>query len=275
MSTTSLRGRRIAITGAARGIGLATASELHGRGATVIIGDLDAEAAAAAAASVGPGVEAYAVDVADYASFAAFLDNATSAGPLDVLINNAGIMPIGRFLDQSAQTHRRAVEINVLGCIHGMHLALPAMVARGAGHVVNVASTAGKTPVPGGITYCGTKSAVVALTETARVEHAGTGVQFTCVLPHFTNTELIAGTTATKLIPVVEPADVAHAIADAVAKPKADVYVPKIVGTVLTTQPLLGRRLRDFVSRKLGAYNTFLDFDPAARAAYTDRISKS
>ncbi|NMN93843.1 SDR family oxidoreductase [Antrihabitans stalactiti] len=275
MTTTPLRGLRIAITGAGRGIGLATAKELRQRGATVVIGDLDASAAASAAATLGSDVEAFALDVSDHESFAAFIKQAAADAPIDVLINNAGIMPIGHFLDQSAEVHRRAVEVNVMGCIYGMHLALPAMIERGSGHIINIASAAGKSPVPGGLTYCGTKSAVIALTETARVEFSGSGVEFTCVMPSFTNTELIAGTTATKLVPIAEPSDVARAIAGAIGKPKADVYVPKLVGTLLRPQPLMGRRLRDIVNRKLGAYNTFLDFDPDARAAYTRRITES
>ncbi|MUL77794.1 SDR family oxidoreductase [Mycolicibacterium sp. CBMA 226] len=275
MSATSLRGRRIAITGAGRGIGLATAIALHGRGATVIIGDLDLDSATAAATTVGPGTEAYPLDVSDYESFAAFHKEATAHAPLDVLINNAGIMPIGRFLAQPADRHRRAVEINVMGCINGMHLALPAMVERGRGHVINIASSAGKTPVPGGLTYCGTKAAVIALTETARVEYAGTGVQFTCVMPSFTNTELIAGTSGLKFIPTAQPDDVAEAIVAAVMRPTADVFVPKIIGPILRTQPLIGRRLRDAINTQLGAYNTFLDFDPKARAEYQHRIDES
>lgn len=275
MSATSLRGRRIAITGAGRGIGLATAKALHARGATVIVGDLDIESATAAAAVIGPGTEAYPVDVSDYESFATFHKEATSSAPLDVLINNAGIMPIGHFLDQSADRHRRAVEINVMGCINGMHLALPAMVERRRGHVINIASSAGKTPVPGGLTYCGTKAAVIALTETARVEYADTGVQFTCVMPSFTNTELIAGTSGLKFIPTAQPDDVAQAIAHAVARPTADVFVPKIIGPILNTQPLIGRRLRDVINTQLGAYRTFIDFDPKARAEYQHRIDAS
>ncbi len=275
MSATSLRGRRIAITGAGRGIGLATARALYQRGATIVIGDLDNESAAAAVDIVGPGTESFPVDVSDYESFAAFHKEATADAPLDVLINNAGIMPIGRFLDQSADRHRRAVEINVLGCINGMHLALPAMVERGSGHIINIASSAGKTPVPGGLTYCGTKAAVIALTETARVEYADTGVQFTCVMPSFTNTELIAGTAGLKFIPTAQPEDVAQAIVDAVARPTADVFVPKVIGPILRTQPLIGRRLRDAINTQLGAYSTFLDFDPKARAEYQHRIDES
>ena len=268
----TLEGRRVAITGGGRGIGLATAKELHRRGATVVIGDLDIATAEAGAAAVGPEARGYALDVSNHASFADFIVSATAEGPLDVLINNAGIMPIGPFLEHPADLYRRAVEVNVLGCINGMHLALPAMLARGTGHIINVASTAGKAPVPGGTTYCATKSAVVAMTETARIEYARTGVSFTCVMPHFTNTELIAGTRATKLVPVAEPEDVAAAICNAIEKPRPDVYVPKMIGTILRTQPLLGRRTRDLINRRLGAYDTFLKFDAEARSGYSDRI---
>ncbi|WP_183095769.1 SDR family oxidoreductase [Nocardioides stalactiti] len=273
MSKKNLDGVRIVVTGAARGIGLATAKELHARGATVVLGDLDAGQAKAAAATVGPRASGHAVDVADHDSFARFLAAARADGDLDGLVNNAGIMPIGRFVEQDPAAYRKAVEVNLLGCLHGMHLVLPGMLARGRGHVVNVASTAGKAPIPGGMAYCATKAAVVALTETARVEHAGTGVEFTCVMPNFTNTELIAGTSATKLIPVVEPEDVARAIADTFVHPRKDVFVPRIVGPILRTQPLLGRGIRDLVNRRLGAYDAFLSVDPAARASYDDRIT--
>lgn len=265
----------VAITGAARGIGLATAREALRRGAEVVIGDVDDEGIEMAAAELGQGAHPVRVDVSDAESVAAFVKTAEAVGPLAVLVNNAGIMPIGDFLTLSPASYRRAVEINVLGCIFGTHAALPAMLERGAGQIINVASTAGKAPVPGGATYCATKAAVVAFTETTRVEYAGTGVDFTCVLPHFTNTELIAGTSGTRGIPVVEADDVAKAICDAIERPRPDVYVPKVIGTILGAQPLLGRTVRDAINRRLGAYRAFLDHDHAVRARYDDRIARS
>ncbi|NMO03582.1 SDR family oxidoreductase [Gordonia sp. TBRC 11910] len=274
MKSTTLHGKRIIITGGARGIGLATATAVAQHGATVVIGDLDQQAIDAAVVRIGSAATGFTVDVADRESFAAFYSTATESGPIDVLINNAGIMPIGSFLDQRPDTYLKAINVNVLGAMNGMHIALPDMIAAGSGHIINVASTAGKTPVPGGLAYCASKSAVVAMTETARVEFADSGVEFTCVMPHFTNTELIAGTTATKLVPVVEPSDVADAIAAAIDRPRADVFVPKAIGVILRTQPLMGRTVRDEVSRRLGAYNAFLDFDAQARAGYAERIAK-
>ena len=110
------------------------------------------------------------------------------------------------------------------------------------------------------------------LTETARVEFAGRGVDFTCVMPSFTATELIAGTKGTRFVATVTPEDVAEAIADAIARPRPDVYVPRSVGHILRFNDLAGRRVRDAVGRRLGADRAFLDIDRAARDRYDDRI---
>jgi NADP-dependent 3-hydroxy acid dehydrogenase YdfG len=264
----------VAISGGGRGIGLATARALHAKGLRVVLGDVDTDAAERAAAALGPGSAATHLDVSDAESFVAFVAFARSTfGTLDVLVNNAGIMPIGPFLDETAQTARRAVDINLVGCLNGMRAALPEMLAGRRGHIINVSSVAGKSPVPGGLTYAATKAAVISMTETARVEYAGSGLHFTCVMPSFTNTELIAGTKGTRFLKNVEPEDVAEAIVAVIAHPKPDVYVPKAVGTIVRTQPLIGRRVRDRLNKALKADRTFLEIDHAQRAAYDTRIA--
>ncbi|WP_183093160.1 SDR family oxidoreductase [Nocardioides stalactiti] len=276
MSASTLRGKRVAITGAARGIGLATARELHRRGAAVSIGDLDLDVAKQAAASIAPEVVAFRLDVTDTDSFSEFLrDTKQVLGGLDVLINNAGVMPIGHFLDIPEAVVRRSMQINLLGPILGMRLALPDMLDQGSGHIINVASSAGKTAVPGGLNYCAHKAGVVHLTEGARLEYGDRGVAFTCVLPAFTNTDLISGTKGTRFIKNVEPEDVANGIADAITSKAKDVFVPKSLRTIFAVQPIMGRRLRDRMYRTLGAYDTFLDIDPAGRSAYDQRINES
>jgi NAD(P)-dependent dehydrogenase (short-subunit alcohol dehydrogenase family) len=264
----------VAITGGARGIGLATAQALRAQGARVAIGDIDGDEAIRAAQAIGSDVLAARLDVTDSPSFRDFLALVErELGTLDVLINNAGIMHIGPMLEEPDAFARRIVEINVLGVMSGMKLALPGMIARGHGHIVNVASVAGKAPVPGGASYAASKAAVVSLTETARVEFAGQGIVFTCVMPSFTATDLIAGTKGTRFVPTVKPQDVGAAIAAAVSQPRPDVFVPASVGAIVKLQPLLGRKIRDAINRVLRADRTFLDFDHAARASYEARIS--
>lgn len=271
-----LRRRHVVITGAARGIGLATAGELRRRGARVTIGDVDHLAAKHAAEGLGDDVTALPLDVTDPDGFAAFVDGAREHnGPIDVLVNNAGIMPVGAFLESSADLERRSIEINVMGPLTGMRLVLPEMVERGTGQIVNIASTAGRAAIPGGIAYCAAKAAVLHATEATRIEFAGSGVDFTCVLPGFVDTDLVAGTRGLRLIKNCRPEDVATAVARAIERRRTDVYVPRIMGPLLRSQPLLGRRLRDAFNRRMGAYDTFLDLDTTVRAGYRDRMGQS
>src|SRR6202012_99950 len=150
----NIRGKTIVITGAARGIGHATAKALLARGARVVIGDRDVdvlESAVAGMSSLG-AVSGHPLDVTDRESFAAFLDRAGadgSEGHVDVLINNAGVMPVGPFLEQTAQAIRSSIEVNFYGVLSGCQLVLPEMVKRRSGHIVNIASLAGMVAVPG------------------------------------------------------------------------------------------------------------------------------
>lgn len=264
----------IVITGGARGIGLATARAVLDAGGRVAIGDIDEAAVRQAGEALGDRCLALPLDVTDPASFEHFVAVIErEQGPIGVLHNNAGIMPIGPFLEETAATAQRQMDINVLGCIVGMKAVLPGMLERGHGHVINTASVAGRAPVPGGLTYAASKAAVVSMTESARVEFGGRGISFTCLMPSFTNTELITGTSGTKLIKTVEPEDVAAAICAVILDPRPDVYVPRIMGPLLRAQPLLGRRLRDAANRALGADSAFLQIDEATRGAYEQRIA--
>ena len=147
--------KTVAITGGARGIGYQTAKELIRRGHRVAIGDVDEARAKEAADELGVKVVTR-LDVTDPDSFRDFLDLVErDLGPLDVLINNAGIMPTGHAHEEDDAVTRRQVEINVLGVIFGTKLALQRMLPRGAGHIINTASLAGELAVPGLATYCG------------------------------------------------------------------------------------------------------------------------
>ncbi|GGQ07378.1 NAD(P)-dependent dehydrogenase (short-subunit alcohol dehydrogenase family) [Actinomadura coerulea] len=261
----------VAITGAARGIGLATARALKARGATVVIGDIDETAVKEAAESLG--VTGLALDVTSRESFAAFLDKAEeAAGPLDVVVNNAGIMPIGPVTDESDADARRCIDINVHGVMLGTKLALDRMLPRGRGHVINIASLAGVMFTPGLALYNASKAAVVGFTEATRLEVLDRGVHVSAVLPTFTNTELTAGTRSPKGQKNCEPEDIAAAVVELVGRPRPQVAVPKKLGTQVRLGALLPERVRQATSRRLGLDKIFLDYDEEARKTYNERI---
>ena len=272
----SLAGKVIAITGAARGIGKATASALRREGARVAIGDLDLELARGTADELGGGTIALELDVTRRDSFARFLEQVEAElGPLDVLVNNAGIMPIGPFLAEDDLTAQRMIDINFHGVIYGMKLALPGMVERGSGHVVNIASQAGKSGIPGGATYCGTKHAVVGLSEAVYYEMQEADVDVTCVMPAIVNTELTDGVVMARGVKKVEPEDVANAIVAALKVPKLEVFVPAYSGVIAKFASAVPRRGREAIARLFKVDKVLTEADPVARAAYEDRAAHS
>ncbi|ORW01025.1 SDR family oxidoreductase [Mycobacterium kyorinense] len=271
----NIRGKTVVITGAARGIGYATAKALLARGARVVIGDRDVdvlEQAVKELRSLG-AVSGHPLDVTDRESFAAFLDKARAdgGGHVDVLINNAGVMPVGPFLELSQDAIRSSIEVNFYGVLTGCQLVLPEMVKRRSGHIVNIASMAGMVAVPGQVVYAGTKFAVVGLSSAMADEFAPQGVDVTAVLPTFTNTELISGTTTTAATKPVQPEDVAAAIVKVLDKPKPQVSVPGLSRYVGLLTMLLPVRARRWLGKKAGTDTVFLNLDSTARAAYENR----
>jgi NAD(P)-dependent dehydrogenase (short-subunit alcohol dehydrogenase family) len=268
-----LNGRVVAITGAARGIGLATAQHLVRAGAKVALGDIDEQAVPSAAAQFGDSAIGHVVDVRDGDSFREFLDAAVSEfGALDVLVNNAGIMPVGPFLDESAEDARRMFDVNVHGVLTGMKLAVPLIAHRPGARIVNIASYAGKLAVPGEVSYAGTKAAVIAISAGARWELEPKGIGVTAVMPTFTNTELIAGTAPVKTIVPIEPDDVALAILDSIRTGQDEVYVPKSLKPVGAAFNLIPRRLRQRLYHRMGLDRAFIQVDRDQRKVYSDRI---
>jgi NAD(P)-dependent dehydrogenase (short-subunit alcohol dehydrogenase family) len=271
----SLSGKVVAITGGARGIGKATATALVRKGCRVAIGDLDLALAEQAAAELGGGMIAVALDVTDRGSFAAFLDQAErELGPLDVVVNNAGIMPVTSFAEESEESIRRQVDINLHGVIAGTQMAIERLRPRGGGHIVNIASQAGKGGVPGIATYSATKHAVVGLSEAVRTELRGSGLEVSCVMPTVVNTELTAGV-GQRLVKPVEASDVADAIVDALEVPRFDVWVPRFNGGLFKFIALLPRGAREALGRFMKVDKLMTEVDHSARRAYEDRAAHS
>ena len=180
----SLTGKVAVVTGGGRGIGKALAAALAREGALVAIGDVDGEAAERSAAELGAAVTGLPLDVTDLPGYSAFLDEVERRlGPIDVLVNNAGIMPVTPLVDEAEASITRQLEINLRAVIHGTQEAAKRMRPRGTGHIVNVASMAGRTGFPNLATYSATKHGVVGLSEAMHFELRGTGVEVSVVMP--------------------------------------------------------------------------------------------
>ena len=225
-------GKVVVITGGARGIGFATATALHRLGAKVAIGDIDEATVKESGADLG--LEVYGkLDVTDPASFEEFLDQVErQLGPIDVLVNNAGIMPVGRIVDEPDAVTRRILDINIYGVILGSKLAAPRMVPRGHGHVINIASLAGEMHIPGLATYCASKHAVLGFTDSRGSSTAQRVCISRSVLPTFINTELTSGTPGTKGFRNAEPEEIADAVVALMAETKPRVRITKMAGAM-------------------------------------------
>ncbi len=271
-----LHGRVVAITGGARGIGRATAQACVRAGMHVAIGDIDIVAARRTAAELAHGTIAIELDVSNRASVRSFLDVVEERlGPLDAVVNNAGIMHLGLLADEDDASTRRQVDVNIHGVLNGMKEALPRMTARRRGHVVNVASTAGRGGFAGAATYSGTKHFVVGASEAVRFELRGSGVDISCLMPVIVRTELAAGTSDARFVSKLEPEDVADAVVQTLRVPRFEVFVPRYMSAMMWFAALLPRPAREGLARALKADRVFIDLDAGARSDYELRAAHS
>ena len=181
------------VTGAGSGIGRATAVALAQRGARLVLTDIDLHRLDTVSRELGAAVVlAKVVDVGDRVQMAALAEEChqLQAG-VDVLINNAGVGQASGILDTSLADWDQTLRVNLMGVVYGCHFFVPAMVARGRGHVVNLSSMLGFFPTPRVIAYQASKFAVLGLTLSMRTELAGTGVNATAICPGLINTSII------------------------------------------------------------------------------------
>lgn len=269
----SVGGARVLITGGARGIGAATAKLLAARGARVWIGDVDEDTCLQTAAELG--VCGGLLDVTSPASWRDMLARIeASEGPLDVLVNNAGVMPLGAFEAETEQVRDLILDVNVRGVLNGMQAVLPGMARRGRGHVVNVASMAGMIPVPGMVTYNASKFAALGASLSARREYAGTGVAVSAVLPSAVRTELTSGAPLGGGMPTVDPEDVAAAILAVLRSRAARRSVPRWVAPAWSTTAFVPEWLQSLARRLLDDRRALTSIDTAARSAYIERVDR-
>lgn len=267
--------RVVAITGAGRGIGAATAEAFAREGAKVAIGDIELDIAKATAERIGGETLALPLDVTAPDSVTSFMDTVESTlGPIDVYINNAGVMPLARLLDEDDAVIDRIFAINTRAMIHGTREAARRMLPRGQGHIINVASTAGKAGIAGSATYSASKAAVIQYTEAAYAELHPNGLDVSVVMPGITRTELTSGIDDMPAFRAITPDKVAEAIVAAAVKPRFEVYVPRSARSVIGVTRMLPFSVGQWIGRKMGADHVFLDaLERPDRSGYEARAT--
>jgi 2-hydroxycyclohexanecarboxyl-CoA dehydrogenase len=228
-SVTDLTGKTVVVTGAASGIGRATALQYASAGAHVHIGDVDEAQGLATAESIrsaGGQAAFHRLDLTRGDSIDAFVDNVVAGigGAPDIIASVAGVDRVKPFLDNTPQDWELLAQINYIGPVRMIHRFLPAMLARRSGKIVTVASDAGRVGSSGETFYAGTKGAIIAFTKSLARETARAGITCNCVAPGPTDTPLFNGTipegsklrdALIKAIPLrrlAQPVEIAHTI---------------------------------------------------------------
>jgi NAD(P)-dependent dehydrogenase (short-subunit alcohol dehydrogenase family) len=267
-----LTGRVVAVTGAARGIGRATVEALVGAGADVAIGDIDAALARAVAEEIG-GARAYRVDVSDESDFERFLDAVEQdLGPIDVLVNNAGIMPAGPIENEDPRLSERVVAVNLLGVIHGTKHAIRRMKPRRQGHIINMCSATARVPGAGVASYSATKAGVLGFSEAVAQELAGSGVHISVLLPSLVVTEITEGIPVRRGTPVCQPADVAQGVLSVIRRPRFQLAIPRTAGIVMAIVQALPANVRLALFHAAKTDQIIGGIDHAAHASYEARL---
>ena len=263
----SLIDTRVVITGGGSGIGRCLALRFAREGAEVHLADRDlaaAEAVARSIASAGGRAAAWRVDVTDTAAVLAFrarlLD---AAGPPDLLVNNAGVVHGGAFLDVPLERHDTTFRVNTLGLVAVTHAFLGDLINRPEAHLVNIASAAAFTGLPFGTTYAASKWAVLGFSESIRLELLEQGrrhVHVTAVCPGYVGTGMFEGARALRLTRILTPERIADLTVRAVLRNREMVMTPWVVALGPALRGVLPRRLFDAVSALFGARSSMAEW---------------
>jgi len=257
------------ITGGARGIGRALAKDLIARGYDVVIGDLDLAVTDATARELGDHATAIRLDVTDRTLIAETIAHVESTlGPIELWINNAGIMPTGRFSDQSIELSRAIIEIDYVSVVEATRAILPVMLARGHGTIVNMASATGMKPLAGLAAYSGAKAAVIGFSAALHRELRRTGVRIMVVSPNMVRTAMGAGITPPAISGSISAAAVSKATLRGLDRGRFHVIVPRRFALILRLFTNLPLSWQDWIDDRANSDRIGLGGDPAERAKY-------
>ena len=270
-----LEGRLVLITGGARGIGRCCAQALIASGARVILADIDASEAKNTASALGPRAVGFGLDVSDTVAFKQCAETIINEmGPINILINNAGVMHIGPTEELSRKITQRMIQVNVLGVLNGVHAVRPSMQTNGGGLIINIASLVARLPVAYAATYSATKAAVASLTESLRLELHDEGIRFMGVYPGYVRTDLTSGVPLPRFPNAVTPEDVAKALVQGIQRKRASVYVPSSGRLLTLIRPFLPLRLARLFGELTHTADLFKRIDAKERQAYRTRTKR-
>jgi short-subunit dehydrogenase len=263
---------RVLLTGGSRGIGPYIARALLARGARVTLAARSGDDLERVRDSLGTDrVTTVAGDVTNEDDREAMVADAEAAfGPTDVLVNNAGIESILPFTEYTEEDIHATVATNLDAPIQLCRLVVPGMLARRRGHIVNVASLAGKAPTPYNTVYAATKHGLIGFTYSLRAELHGTGVSASAVCPAFVSeagfvTSYVEPDVTRGLGTETDPRKVGRAVVRAIERDKPDVVVAGALPQIADVSLAISPRLTEFLARRLGGYDS-LRREAAARA---------
>lgn len=224
------------VTGAGRGLGRRLAGLLAERGHRVLVTDVDGEAAEVAAAEIGSGAEAFTLDVTSESQVLAARDRIVEwAGRLDIWVNNAGVMYTGPVWELDEARRRLTLEVNAIGTMNGTLAAIEAMRGSGGGHIVNIASLAGISAVPGEGVYAGSKHAVIGFSMSALADLRAakiSDIDISCVCPDGIWTPMLhdrlddPGAALSFSGKLLQPEEVVEAVGRVIDRPRPVMTVP-------------------------------------------------
>jgi short-subunit dehydrogenase len=259
----TLTDKRVLITGGASGIGFAMAERFAAHGARLVLTDINEPLLAQAAQRLRDGggdVAEYRLDVTDSQDVARARERINAdGGPIDVLVNNAGTVFGGYFLDVPLDRHLTTLEVNLIGPVVLTHAFLPDLIARPEAHLVTIASLAGYGGAPGGSTYGASKWGVIGFSESIELELAKQGhthVHVTTVCPGVVSTGLFEGATALRLTRILTPDRVADAVVRGVLRDRGYVRTPWLVKVAPVLRGVLPHRAFNAVSEFFGGTTT-------------------